>query len=118
MQTGVGELLVGYRRDPQAGPIVLVGPGGVHAELGSGHVVRVAPVNETEAMELVGSAPGIAALPGLRNLPRSALDAVADIVHRLSLLALLERVLEAEINPLLVRTDGTVALDARVRLGI
>jgi acyl-CoA synthetase (NDP forming) len=116
MQTGSSELLVGYRRDPQVGPIVLVGSGGVHAELGGAHVLHVAPVDKAEAMEMLGAVPDIAALRGSRNLRHGDLDAVAEVVHRLSLLALLERVLEAEINPLLVRSDGALALDARMRL--
>ena len=117
MQSGMGELLVGFRRDPQVGPIVLSGPGGVTAELHAGHVVRLAPIDRTTAMEMLGEVPGIAALQGYRNLPRAELRAVAEVLHRLSLLALCERVLEAEVNPLIVCSDQAVAVDARVRLG-
>jgi acyl-CoA synthetase (NDP forming) len=116
MQRGLGELLIGFRRDPQVGAIVLVGPGGVTAELHPGQVVRLAPVDLTTATEMLAEVPGIAAFQGYRKLPRGELRAVAEVVHRLSLLALLERVREAEINPLIVCSDQAVGVDARIRL--
>jgi acyl-CoA synthetase (NDP forming) len=116
MQRGLGELLIGFRRDPQVGAIVLVGPGGVTAELHPGQVVRLAPVDLTTATAMLAEVPGTAAFQGYRNLPRGELRAVAEVVHRLSLLALLERVLEAEINPLIVCSDQAVGVDARIRL--
>jgi hypothetical protein len=65
---------------------------------------------------MLAEVPGIAAFQGYRKLPRGELRAVAEVVHRLSLLALLERVLEAEVNPLIVCSDQAVGVDARIRL--
>jgi acyl-CoA synthetase (NDP forming) len=118
MQYGIGEVLVGYRRDREAGPLVLVGVGGTAAELGGGCALRLAPVSVESALEMVREVPALATIRGFRNRPAGDLQAVARVVHTLSLLACIEapRVLEAEINPLIVRTDGVVAVDARIRI--
>jgi acyl-CoA synthetase (NDP forming) len=117
MQRGLGEVFVGYRRDADVGPAVVLGVGGLLAETCGGHVVRLAPVSIEAALEMIAAVPGLALLRGRRNRPRGDLRALAGAIHKLSLLALLARprVLEAEINPLIVRADGVVAVDAFVR---
>lgn len=119
MEQGIGEVIVGYRHDPDAGPVVMVGVGGIMAELGGGHSVRLAPVNLETAREMIGEVPAFAMLKGYRNRPAGDLEALALVVHALSLLACAtgQPVREAEINPLLVRTDGVVAVDALLALG-
>lgn len=119
MEQGIGEVIVGYRHDPDAGPVVMVGVGGIMAELGGGHSVRLAPVNLETAREMIGEVPAFAMLKGYRNRPAGDLEALALVVHALSLLACAtgQPVREAEINPLLVRTDGVVAVDALLTLG-
>jgi acyl-CoA synthetase (NDP forming) len=116
MQSGLAEAIVGYRDDPVVGPVVLVGAGGVMAEVYRDIALRMAPVSETEAGEMIEQVRGFAAIRGYRNLPRGDVGALARAVSALSRLALLEdkSVREAEINPLLVRQDGVVALDALV----
>jgi len=114
MEQGVGEVILGYRRDRDAGPIVMVGVGGILAEIGGGHAVRLAPVSMETAREMISEVPGFAVLRGYRSRPAGDLEALAQAVHALSLLACATEntVLEAEINPLLVKTDGVVAVDA------
>jgi succinyl-CoA synthetase beta subunit len=118
MESGLAEAIVGYRDDAVVGPLVLVGAGGVLAEILRDSVVRVAPVSEEEAADMIGQVRGFAALRGYRNLPRGDLKALARAVSAMSMLALLKGrpVREAEINPLLVKADGVVALDALVAL--
>ncbi len=126
MQRGLSEAIVGFRRDPQVGPVVLVGAGGIAAEFGGTPAIRLAPVDIVTAAEMIGELPGLSLLRGYRNRPAGDLDALArptgdldalaHTIHRLSLLACNESVLEAEINPLIVRSDGVVAADALVRL--
>ena len=118
MQAGLAEAIVGYRDDEVVGPLVLVGAGGVLAEILRDSVVRMAPVSEEEAADMIARVRGFAALRGYRNLPRGDLKALARAVSALSTLALVKGrpVREAEINPLLVKADGVVALDALVAL--
>ena len=116
MESGLAEAIVGYRDDPVVGPIVVVGAGGVLAEVYRDTEVRMAPVSEEEAQEMIARVKGFAAIRGYRNLPRGDLRALAQAVAAVSRLALAKGrpVLEAEINPLLVKVDGVVALDALV----
>jgi len=118
MESGLAEAIVGYRDDAVVGPLVLVGAGGVLAEIYRDSVLRMAPVSEEEAGEMIERVKGLAAIRGYRNLPRGDLKALARAVSALSRLALVKGrpVREAEINPLLVRSDGVVAVDALVAL--
>jgi len=116
MEQGIAEVIVGFRRDPDAGPLVMVGVGGILAELGGGHAVRLAPVSLDTAREMIDEVSAFAILRGYRNKPRGDLDALARTVQAMSKLACADSVEEAEINPLLVKTEGVVAVDALVSL--
>jgi acyl-CoA synthetase (NDP forming) len=116
MQAGLAEAIVGYRDDPVVGPVVLVGAGGVLAEVYRDYALRIAPVNEAEAGEMVEQVKGLAGIRGYRNLPRGDVAALARAVSALSSLSLLDGrpVREAEINPLIVKPDGVVAVDVLI----
>lgn len=118
MAQGVGEVLVGFRRDPEVGPIVVLAPGGVLAELGGERALRLAPVDEAEAREMIDALPALKALAGYRSRPAGDLKALAQAISKLSALASDPEVLEAEVNPLIVLPvgEGVVAVDALVRV--
>jgi hypothetical protein len=114
MVSGVGEAIVGYRDDPVVGPLVMVGAGGILAELYNDVVLRMAPVDEAGAAEMVAEVRGFAALRGYRGRPQGDLKALAQAVAAMSRLALLagRPVQEAEANPVIVKERGVVAVDA------
>jgi acyl-CoA synthetase (NDP forming) len=114
MQSGLMEAIVGYRDDPVVGPIVLAGAGGVLTEIYRDYVLRIAPVSEEEARQMIDQVRGFAAIRGYRNLPRGDLTALARAISAFSRLALVESIAEADINPLIVMADGVVAVDALV----
>jgi len=116
MAAGLAEAIIGYRDDPVAGPLVLAGAGGILAELYNDVVLRVAPVDEAEALEMVAQVKGFAVLRGYRGLPVGDLQALARAIAAMSRLALIEGrpVREAEANPLIVKRDGAAAVDALV----
>jgi acyl-CoA synthetase (NDP forming) len=120
MERGVGEALVGYRVDAQAGPVVTVGMGGTLAEIYRDYAVRVAPVSASDAVEMIAEVRGFAVLKGYRGKPPGDLTALAEAIAAVSMLANLAEpaVLEAEINPLIVKAagQGVVAVDGVVRL--
>ena len=116
MQAGLAEAIVGYRYDPLVGPLVLVGAGGVLAELYKDFTLRCAPVSEAEAEAMIAEVRGLATIRGYRNLPRGDLGALARAIAAVSTLALVPQVAEAEANPVLVKSDGVVAVDALVAL--
>lgn len=113
---GVGEVLVGYRRSPDVGPVVVLSTGGVQAELYDDSAIRLAPVDRATAQEMIDEVTGLAVLKGHRGTPAGDVPALADAVVALSHLAVEHpSIVEAEANPVLVRTEGVVALDALVR---
>ncbi len=118
MVTGGVELMIGAKRDPQFGPLVLVGMGGVLAEVLRDTAVALAPVGKEEARRLVSGLRGAKLLSGYRGTPPADLDAVCEAVARLSELAadFADTIAEIDVNPLLARPDGAVALDALIVL--
>jgi acyl-CoA synthetase (NDP forming) len=116
MEAGLVEAIVGYRDDAVVGPLVIVGMGGVLTEVYRDIVVRMAPVSAEEAGEMIERVKGFAAIRGFRNLPRGDVGALARAVSAMSRLALVPEVREAEVNPLIVKADGVVAVDALVAL--
>ena len=112
MEHGLAEAIVGYRDDPVVGPLVLVGAGGTLAELYQDFAVELAPVSEAEAEAMIARVKGLAVIRGYRNMPRGDVKALAKAVAAFSTLG--SEVREAEINPLIVKAQGVVAVDARV----
>ena len=112
------ELIAGSIQDARFGPVVLVGLGGVYAELLDDTAVALAPVDAAQAEELIRSLRGAAILAGARGRPPVDVAAAAEAVAALSRLAASRPDLgEIEINPLLVTPDGALALDARALSG-
>ncbi len=118
MESGLAEAIAGYRDDPLVGPLVMVGVGGVLAEIYKDFSLRLAPVSAEEAEEMIAEVKGLAAIRGYRNLPRGDVCALAQAVSAISRLALIpgRPVAEAEINPLIVKHDGVIAVDGLVLL--
>lgn len=119
MERGIAEALIGYRHDAEVGPIVTVGVGGALAEIHRDVAVRLAPIDEAMALEMIAEVAGLAIVRGYRGLPEGDVAALADALVRLSALAGLERpVREAEINPLIVKAAGAgvAAVDGYVAL--
>ncbi|MEM7060334.1 MAG: acetate--CoA ligase family protein [Pseudomonadota bacterium] len=111
------EVLIGYRLDPSVGPVVTLAPGGILVGIYDDKAVRLAPVSEAVAMEMIAEVKGLAPLRGHRGLPEGDLKALAMAIAKLSTLALHHiTVLEAEANPVMVLTDGIMAADALVTL--
>lgn len=113
VRDGIAEVLIGFLRDPEVGPVVTLAPGGVLAELSTQRSVRLAPVDPDEAMRMIEELETMRVLRGYRGRPLGDVDAAAHAIHKLSLLALQDDVQEAEINPLIVRAEGqgAVAVD-------
>jgi acetyl-CoA synthetase (ADP-forming) len=117
MVTGGRELILGGRQDPQFGPVVLVGLGGVFVEIFEEVQVRVAPINQREAQEMIENLRGYGILRGARGQKKSDVSSVVDALMRLSqLLCDFPEIEEIDINPLRVfhERGGCTALDARM----
>jgi succinyl-CoA synthetase beta subunit len=121
MERGLAEVILGFRRDPLVGPTITVGLGGVLAEIYKDASTRLAPVDETEARQMIEEVKGLATIRGYRNLTRGDVGALARTIAAFSALAheAFADVAEAEINPLLIKADGqgVVAVDGLVIVG-
>jgi acyl-CoA synthetase (NDP forming) len=111
------ELIVGLRRDPQFGPVVLVGLGGTLAEVLDDVAVRLAPLDHASAEAMLDGLRGARVLDGVRGGPGIDRAAVASMLVALGHLGI-ERsdVLEVDLNPVLATADGAIAVDALVVL--
>ncbi|MFJ7956455.1 acetate--CoA ligase family protein [Streptomyces sp. NPDC096319] len=112
------ELIVGVQRDPRFGPVAMVGLGGVLTETLRDVAFALAPVTAEHAAGLLRGLRTAALLDGVRGRPAVDVTAAATVVARLTEIAAAHpEIAELEVNPLLVRPDGALALDARAVLG-
>jgi acyl-CoA synthetase (NDP forming) len=110
------EVIVGGLRDPEFGPVVLVGMGGVDVEVQDDVVLALAPLRLDEAEAMVRQLRGAPALLGARR-PAVDLTSLAEVVHQLGLLmADHPGIEEVDLNPVLARPDGCTVVDWRVRM--
>jgi acetyltransferase len=111
------EVIVGLKRDPVFGPVVLAGMGGVWTELLHDAAVRLAPVDDTEALEMLQGLQSAPLLAGFRGAPPRDRRALAALITRVSLLALeYPELTELDLNPVLVLPEGKGARIADVRI--
>lgn len=112
------ELFVGARQDPQFGPVVVVGLGGIFVELLQDTAVDLAPVSPAQAREMLSRLRGRRLLDGFRGCAPVDLDELARIVSRVSRLASdhADHIEEIDVNPLAVADGRCIALDALVVL--
>jgi succinyl-CoA synthetase beta subunit len=108
MKRGRAEVILGYKRDPQVGPIVVLGVGGTLAEIYRDFCVRLAPVSVEEAADMIDEVKGLATVRGYRGQPKGDVGALAQAVAAFSMLAHADApgIAEAEINPLIVGAEG------------
>ena len=116
--SGGQELILGIKRDPGFGPVVLLGLGGTAAEALGDVSLRLAPVNDQEAGQMMDQLRGARLLKGFRGTSPVKRPALLEAVMRLSILAAdVPAIAELDINPLLAGPGGVLAVDARVRVG-
>ncbi len=113
------EVIIGMRRDPSFGPLVMFGMGGIYVELFKDVAFRVAPFDRAQAEQMIAETKAGTLLAGYRGQEKADIDAIVDAILKLSQLALdFPQIEEIEINPLSVGPEGqgAVALDGRVIL--
>lgn len=117
-QPGI-ECVVGVSRDELFGPVVMFGLGGVFVEVFGDVAFRVPPFDKAEALRMVQQTAGSTLFAGVRGQKKSKVSAVVDVLMKVQKLALdhADTISELDINPLVVRPDGVVALDALIVRG-
>ena len=114
---GSVELILGLMRDPQFGPCVMIGLGGVMAEVFDDAAFAMAPLDRNEALELIRRLRGQKLLNGFRGSPPVDREEIARMLMALGDIALAcPRIREIDINPLIIGPEGAVAVDATIIL--
>jgi len=113
------EMILGIKRDAQLGPTILIGAGGIHAELLRDVAPARPPFDAAWALKLIDRLKLRRLLDGVRGRPASDVAALADAAARLSgmAVALADRIREVDINPVIVHAKGCVAVDALAIVG-
>jgi acetate---CoA ligase (ADP-forming) len=117
MMRGGRELIVGMSRDPNFGPLIMFGLGGVLVEVLADVSFRIAPLDRLDARDMIRGIRGVKLLEGVRGAAPVDLTALEDVVLRVAQLALdLPEIAELDVNPLLATETGVVAVDGRATL--
>jgi acyl-CoA synthetase (NDP forming) len=111
------EVIVGAKRDPQFGPTILFGLGGIFVEVFKDVSIRVAPVDRAMAMDMIDDVKGYAILKGARGKKGVDIEALAEVIVNTSRLMMeQDKVLELDMNPVMAYENGAMAVDARALL--
>ncbi|WP_312164552.1 bifunctional acetate--CoA ligase family protein/GNAT family N-acetyltransferase [Phenylobacterium sp.] len=111
------ELLLGIAQDPLFGPVVMFGAGGVSVEVTADRVIGLPPLDDVLARDMIGRTRVARLLQGFRDHTPADVEAIADVLTRLSQIAVGEpEIAELDINPLLADSSGVLVLAARIRL--
>ena len=114
MLSGGHELVIGGKRDPSFGPVVMLGLGGIRVEVLKDVVFRLAPLCREEARLMMSELRGSPLLHGIRGEPPADLDAIYHALLSMSdLLTSCPEIVEIDINPFVVFEEGAAAIDAR-----
>ncbi|MGM0367360.1 MAG: acetate--CoA ligase family protein, partial [Actinomycetota bacterium] len=114
------ETIIGINKDPQFGPMVMFGLGGIYVEVLKDVSFRIAPISRNDAKEMINEIKTIKLLRGARGEKPSDIDSIADVLLRISQLVIdFPEILEMDINPLFVKEEGegSIAGDVRIRIG-
>jgi len=120
MVKGGKETILGMKRDPHFGPLLLFGLGGTYVEIFRDVAVRIAPITAVDAQQMFRELKSFPILSGYRGEPPADLDAITECLQRLSQLALdFPAIHELDMNPLVVfeQGKGAGAIDARIFIG-
>lgn len=112
------EVIVGGLRDPQFGPAVMFGLGGIFVEIFKDVSFRIAPVEEYEALDMIYDIKGVALLEGFRHTESLDIPALVQTIVSVSdIMVSLENIKEIDLNPVLVYPKGIKVVDARMIIG-
>ncbi|MFW6128306.1 MAG: acetate--CoA ligase alpha subunit, partial [Halobacteriota archaeon] len=113
------EIIVGVKRDPQFGPLMMFGMGGIYVEIFRDVSFRIAPINKNDAQEMIKSIKAYPVLRGVRGGEHSDIDSLTDVLLRVSRLSVdFPEIMEMDINPIKVFEKGYYAIDFKIIKGV
>lgn len=119
MVAGGREVMIGMKRDPQFGPCIVFGAGGIYAEALDDFSFCIAPLNRDEARAMIAETRVARILNGVRGEPPYDIDGIADVLVQISQIAVAHpEIMEIDLNPLFVTQSEAVVVDARFILSV
>lgn len=113
----ITELIIGMTTDPQFGPALMFGIGGILVELLEDVSFRIAPVTEYDCREMIKEIKGFPILDGYRGKPKADINAIVDVLMKISELVIkYEEINELDLNPVFIYEKGLICVDARIIL--
>ena len=113
----ITELIIGMTTDPQFGPSLMFGIGGILVELLEDVSFRIAPITEYDAKEMIHEIKGFPLLDGYRGKPKADIDAIVDVLLKISDFVMEhQEIYEMDLNPVFIYEDGISCVDARIIL--
>lgn len=111
------EVIVGSKKDPQFGPALMFGLGGIFVEVLKDVTFRIAPLTKQDAREMITEVKAYPILRGYRGQPSSDIDAIVEILLNTSKLVMdYKEIIELDLNPIMVYEKGAKTVDARIIL--
>ncbi|HLB69660.1 MAG: acetate--CoA ligase family protein [Candidatus Methanoperedens sp.] len=107
------EIIVGLKKDVQFGHAIMFGLGGIFVEVYRDVSFRVVPIEKKEALEMISEIKAHPVLRGIRGRKPASIPSIADVLVSVSKIAEMEKIIELDINPLIVNEGGAIAVDAR-----
>ena len=113
----ITELIIGMTTDPQFGPALMFGIGGILVELLEDVSFRIAPITEYDAKEMIHEIKGFPILDGYRGKPKADINAIVEVLLKISNLVIKhEEINEMDLNPVFIYDKGLICVDARIIL--
>ena len=113
----ITELIIGMTTDPQFGPALMFGIGGILVELLEDVSFRIAPITEYDAKEMITEIKGFPILDGYRGKPKADIKAIVNVLLTISdLVVKHEEINEMDLNPVFIYEKGLICVDARIIL--
>ena len=113
----ITELIIGMTTDPQFGPALMFGIGGILVELLEDVSFRIAPITEYDANEMIHEIKGFPILDGYRGKPKADIEAIVEVLMKISdLVTKHEEIHEMDLNPVFIYEKGLICVDARIIL--
>jgi acyl-CoA synthetase (NDP forming) len=113
----ITELIIGMTTDPQFGPALMFGIGGILVELLEDVSFRIAPITEYDAKEMIHEIKGFPILDGYRGKPKADIDAIVETLLKISdIVVEHEEINEMDLNPIFIYEKGLICVDARIIL--
>jgi len=113
----ITELIIGMTTDPQFGPALMFGIGGILVELLEDVSFRIAPITEYDAKEMINEIKGFPLLDGYRGKPKADINAIVDTLMKISdFVVEHEEIYEMDLNPVFIYKDDLICVDARIIL--